>query len=53
MTSDGDARETVQKRGRLPSSLPFCLGWEEHLKHVCCSIVGNSIMAVGGGGKGE
>jgi hypothetical protein len=53
MTGTEDAQETVQKGGRLPGYRPFCFGWDENLKHVCCSIVGNSEMTVGGGAKGS
>lgn len=52
MIGGEDTRETVHKRGEAPAYLPLCSGWDENLKHVCCSVVGNSEMTVGGRAKG-
>lgn len=54
MIGNEDPQETVHNGERqAPWSVPFCFGWDENLKPVCCSIVGNSEMTVGGGQREE
>lgn len=50
MIGDGDGQRNCPKEGKASLVISPLLWMNENLKHVCCSIVGNSIMTTGGVG---